>query len=110
MNGLTQIFGGLTSFVITFYPGPFAQWRILYITLGLLGIAVGVVVLVWLPDSPATAKFLTPRERLIALERVRDNQSGTVGRHFKMDHCVETLTDVKTWFARFPPASLLSLY
>jgi ACS family allantoate permease-like MFS transporter len=97
MNGLTMCFGGLTSYGITFYSGSFAQWRILYIFLGLLGIAVGIMVLIFLPDSPSTAKFLTPRERLIALERVRDNQSGTVGRKFKMDQCVETLTDIKTW-------------
>lgn len=99
MNGLTQIFGGCISYGITFYPGEFAQWRILYITLGLLGIAVGVTVLVFLPDSPSTAKFLTPRERLIALERVRDNQSGTVGKHFKREQAIEALTDAKTWLA-----------
>lgn len=35
---------------------------------------VAICVLIWLPDSPATASFLTPREKLVAIERVRDNQ------------------------------------
>lgn len=38
----------------------------------------GLQVLLFLPDSPATAKFLSERDRIIAIERVRDNQSGTV--------------------------------
>jgi ACS family allantoate permease-like MFS transporter len=50
----------------------------MYFLLGGMAFVVAIAVLIWLPDSPATATFLTERERLIALERVRDNQTGTV--------------------------------
>jgi ACS family allantoate permease-like MFS transporter len=40
---------------------------------------VGISVLIWLPDSPATATFLSERERIVAIERVRDNGGGTIG-------------------------------
>lgn len=45
-----------------------------------MALIVGVAVLLFLPSSPATARFLTEREKLIALERVRANQSGTVSK------------------------------
>jgi MFS transporter, ACS family, allantoate permease len=50
----------------------------MYFLLGGMAFIVAFAVLIWLPDSPSTAKFLTEHERLIALERVRDNQTGTV--------------------------------
>ena len=41
--------------------------------------------LIWLPDSPVHARFLTKEERIAALERVRDDQGGTVNRQFKKE-------------------------
>jgi len=69
----------------------------MYFLLGGLAFIVGISVLIWLPDSPATAHFLTPREKLIALERVRDNQTGTRNRTFKWYQAREAFLDVKTW-------------
>ena len=48
----------------------------MYFLLGGLAFVVAIAVLIWLPDSPATASFLTEREKLVAIERVRDNQVG----------------------------------
>lgn len=69
----------------------------MHFLLGGLAFIVGISVLIWLPDSPATAHFLTPREKLIALERVRDNQTGTRNRTFKWYQAREAFLDVKTW-------------
>lgn len=41
--------------------------------------------LIWLPDSPVHARFLTKEERIAALERVRNDQGGTANRHFKKE-------------------------
>lgn len=41
--------------------------------------------LIWLPDSPVHARFLTKEERIAALERVRDDQGGTVNKQFKKE-------------------------
>jgi ACS family allantoate permease-like MFS transporter len=54
------------------------------------------------PDSPVTAWFLTPEERVIAVIRLRHNQTGVENKHFKRDQFVEALCDPKTWlFAAF---------
>ncbi|GJJ07497.1 hypothetical protein Clacol_001699 [Clathrus columnatus] len=60
-------------------------YRVLYILLGGLAILVGICVLIWLPDSPVHAGFLTKEERIAALERVRDDQGGTENKQFKKE-------------------------
>jgi hypothetical protein len=50
-----------------------------------------------LPDQPSTAKFLTPQERAIAVERVSVNRQGVKNHHFKKYQMWQTLYDPKTW-------------
>jgi len=97
MNGLTQIFGGFIAYGITFYTGPMPQWKMIYIILGCLAVLVGICVLIWMPDSPVTAKFLTQEERRAALERVRDNQTGTHNKEFKVYQVKEAVMDPRVW-------------
>ncbi|GAA5950668.1 hypothetical protein JCM3765_000572 [Sporobolomyces pararoseus] len=102
MNGVTNIVGGLIAYGTTFYKGnAIAHWRIIYLILGGLAFAVGILVTGWLADSPATARFLSEREKLIALERVRANQSGTISHKFKKSQAVEALRDFKVWWLLF---------
>lgn len=98
MNGLTQIFGGCVAYGVAHTHDPhLASYKIIYILLGGLAILVGIVVLLFLPDSPVHARLLSKEERIAVLERVRDGQSGTENRHWKKDHIIEALTDVRTW-------------
>lgn len=73
-----------------------APYKIIYVLLGGLAIVVGICVLIWLPDSPVHAHFLTKEERIAALERVRDDQGGTENKHFKKEQV--------TFYWRFPAA------
>ncbi|KAK7056432.1 hypothetical protein VNI00_002987 [Paramarasmius palmivorus] len=83
---------------ISFYDGVnIASWKIVYILLGGLAVVVGICVLIWLPDSPMHAHFLTAEERVAALERVRENQAGVTNRTWKKDQVIEAFTDVRTW-------------
>lgn len=75
----------------------FAPYKILVIILGALAIAVGVAVLIWMPDSPVHAKFLTEEEKIAAIERVRDDQGGTENKKLKKEQVLEALTDLRTW-------------
>ncbi|TRM67974.1 major facilitator superfamily domain-containing protein [Schizophyllum amplum] len=98
MNGLTQIFGGFVAYGISFDDGHrLAPYQIIYILLGGLAIVVGICVLIWMPDSPVHAWFLTPEERIAALERVRDDQSGTENHKLKPAQIREAASDVRTW-------------
>ena len=58
---------------------------------------MGICVLIWLPDSPVHATFLTKEERIAALERVRDDSGGTENKHLKKYQVIEAVSDIRTW-------------
>ncbi|KAF9247229.1 MFS general substrate transporter [Melanogaster broomeanus] len=98
MNGLTQVFGGFVAYGISYYDGHLIPaYKIVYLLLGGLAIVVGILVLIWLPDSPVHARMLTKEERIAALERVRNDQGGTENKTLKKEQITEALTDVRTW-------------
>ncbi|KAG6886708.1 hypothetical protein C0992_002726, partial [Termitomyces sp. T32_za158] len=98
MNGLTQVFGGFIAYGVSFDDGKrLPPYKIIYILLGGLAIVIGILVLIWLPDSPVHAGFLTKEERIAALERVRDDQGGTENKILKKSQILEAVTDVRTW-------------
>jgi MFS transporter, ACS family, allantoate permease len=97
-TGLTQIFGGFVAYGVSFDDGRLiAPYKVIFILLGSLAIIVGIAILIWMPDSPVLAGFLTTEERIAALERVRDGQGGTENKRLKKDQVKEALTDVRTW-------------
>ncbi|KAJ0309881.1 hypothetical protein Brms1b_008920 [Colletotrichum noveboracense] len=53
-----------------------APWKILFLVLGLITVLTGAFNLWYIPDNQANAKFLDDRQRLIAIERIRDNFQG----------------------------------
>ncbi|GAA5943730.1 hypothetical protein JCM10213_007698 [Rhodosporidiobolus nylandii] len=96
-NGITnrKIVGGAIAYGTLQYSGSLEHWRLIYCVLGSMALVVAVSVLIWLPGSPATASFLTEREKQIALERVRANQSGTISHVFKKEQMREAFRDPK---------------
>lgn len=97
-NLSTSVVGGGVAYGTTYYTGTIAPWKLLYLVLGALAIVCGIIVLVWLPDSPVTAKFLSEKERIAALERVRLDQAGTHNKKIKTYQIKETfLKDIRTW-------------
>lgn len=73
-NALTQIFGGFVAYGVSFANTRFASWRIFYIAIGALTMVIGLLVALFLPDSPVKAKRFTDAEKVAALLRVKDNQ------------------------------------
>lgn len=105
-NSLTQIFGGFLAYGVSFANTKFASWRIFYIAIGALTIVVGLLVAIFLPDSPVKAKRFTDAEKVAALLRVKDNQSGTQNSRIKRDQVFETFKDPRVWLVCL--ATLLS--
>ena len=50
-----------------------------------------------MPDSPVHAVWLTRKERIIAIERVRGDQGGTENKMIKKSQVIEALLDVRSW-------------
>ncbi|KAH0007844.1 MFS general substrate transporter, partial [Aureobasidium melanogenum] len=97
-NGIATMVGGLLGYAIGHITtGSLARWMYVFLIFGSVSIVWGIVVLVFLPDIPSTAKFLTERERYVAVERVASNRQGVKNSHFKRYQLVQTLQDPKTW-------------
>ncbi|KZT57461.1 MFS general substrate transporter [Calocera cornea HHB12733] len=100
-NGFAQIFGGLVAYGLSkddakgslSIPG----WKVVFVLTGTLTIFFGFVLLAFLPDSPLNARFLSPREKAMAIERIRGNNQGVGNKHFKWYQFKEALTDIRTW-------------
>jgi hypothetical protein len=52
---------------------------------------------IFLPDSPVSAPGLTPRERRVAVERLRGNQTGVENKHLKPYQVLEAFMDYKLY-------------
>ncbi|KZT39708.1 MFS general substrate transporter [Sistotremastrum suecicum HHB10207 ss-3] len=103
MNGTAQIISGFLSFgVLHIHSGKFEPWQWLMVLTGAITFITALLYAFFFPDSPTTAWFLTPEERVIAIQRIRVNQSGTENKHFKVEQVWEAVLDPKTWlFALF---------
>jgi hypothetical protein len=55
------------------------------------------VLLFFLPDAPGSAPFLTPDERLLAVERTSETRQKVDGKEFKMYQVWEALRDPQAW-------------
>ena len=58
---------------------------------------IGLLVAIFLPDSPVRAKRFTDSEKVAALLRVKDNHSGTQNSRIKRDQVFETFKDPRVW-------------
>jgi len=67
-----------------------------FLIIGALCSAWGIVLFFLLPDSPPTARALTREDRLLAIARLRSNQTGVENREFKWYQAKEALFDIKT--------------
>jgi ACS family allantoate permease-like MFS transporter len=96
-NLMTSIIGGAVAYGATFYKGTIQPWKLLYLILGALAITNGILVILYLPNSPNTARFLSGEEKIAALERIRLDQAGTHNSKIKRYQIVETFKDIRTW-------------
>lgn len=118
--GCGQIIGGLVSFGMTshcaFRPqcvlnkqnvtgfqhvrhSSLANWRGMFLTLGVVNIIIAIWVLFYLTDNPTAASFLTASERTFLAQRIlQSNKSTASMRRFSFSQVRSTLTsDLAFW-------------
>jgi ACS family allantoate permease-like MFS transporter len=97
-NGVISIPSGFIFYAVAHLRArglfPY-QW--MFIFFGVFTIIFGVGLWWLLPDSPVTATWLSERERLIAVERLKSNKTGVKNSHHKWPQVKEALTDAKIW-------------
>lgn len=96
-NGLGIAGGGLLGYGIGNIKGALPSWKYEFIIIGALCCIWGIVMFIMLPDSPVTAKLLTHRQRRLAIERLRENQTGVENKHLKAYQVREAFMDYKLY-------------
>ncbi|EHK21774.1 uncharacterized protein TRIVIDRAFT_151831 [Trichoderma virens Gv29-8] len=92
-NSVANIIGGVLAYAIGTTESALAPWRLLFIIFGGITVFWSVLMLLMLPDSASKAKFLSPRQKEIAVARVADNNTGIRSNNFKWSQVFEALRD-----------------
>jgi predicted MFS family arabinose efflux permease len=90
MSPLAYGLSGITTAAIP-------SWQILFILLGLLTVVTGCFYLWYMPDNQTNTSFLSQREKLVAVERIRGNFQGIGSRTWKWSQFREAFMDPRTY-------------
>ncbi|TVY35281.1 putative transporter [Lachnellula subtilissima] len=97
-NSVMSILGSLMGYGILRYHGPLAQFRTIFLLLGAMTVAWGVLRWFLLPDKPETAYFLSPSEKSFTALRPRKFQRTSQLKRWSQKQFYETLRDPKSWW------------
>ncbi|KGO48629.1 Major facilitator superfamily domain, general substrate transporter [Penicillium expansum] len=98
-SGWAAIFGGFLAWCM--YHAENFRWQGLFILYGAMTFVTGVLLFLFLASSPTDAKWLTEEEKVIALERVRGNKTGTEVWKFSWPQLREAFLDVRFYLIFF---------
>lgn len=98
-SGTATIVGAILSFAFQHvHTVEFKSWQILFLVVGFLTFVFGAFVWFYLPNNVTSALFLDEEEKLLVLEHIRGNQTGTENKKFKREQLYELLfRDALTW-------------
>ncbi|KAJ4344942.1 hypothetical protein N0V95_006097, partial [Ascochyta clinopodiicola] len=93
--GFGQIIGGAVSYGFQHVaPGSgLAGWRVMFIVLGCVTVVIGLATLLFVPDTPMQARWLSDVEKVALLRHVSVNRTGIQSRVFRPKQIVEALSD-----------------
>ncbi|KAK6908659.1 hypothetical protein I203_102662 [Kwoniella mangroviensis CBS 8507] len=90
-NGFGSMVGGIIAFGMGHVNTGISGWKWIFVINGLITVIWGVLVFLLLPPAPMHAKFLTESERVLAVHRIRSNNTGILNRHLKWSQVREAL-------------------
>jgi MFS family permease len=95
-NGMATMLGALLGYAFGHATNAkLSEWQLIFLTIGLMNFVWAWVFLWVMPDSPASAKFLTHKQRIVAIDRIAGNNIGVKTKQFKWAQAIEALFDVK---------------
>lgn len=94
---MAAILGPLLSYGVGHVKSGIKPYQGIFLCLGLVSLGLTSVVWWLMPNSPTTAKFLkNGNDRLIAIERLRENNTGTKSSKWQWYQVKETFIDPKS--------------
>ncbi|KAI0161165.1 MFS general substrate transporter [Hypoxylon sp. FL1284] len=91
--GVGSFVGTLLAYGIGHIQSALSTWKYIYLILGALTIVWSLLFTIFVPDGPASVKWLDEDEKVVAIQRVVENKTGTKSRHFVKDQITEAITD-----------------
>jgi ACS family tartrate transporter-like MFS transporter len=98
---LANVIGAPVSGWLLGFDGALKGWQWLLVLEGLPSVLLGIAILWLLPDRPATATWLSPREKEIVLARLAAEPPGALHGFFEM------LKDRRIWIFIIPDFSIV---
>jgi MFS family permease len=99
-GGWTIIGGAINYGFAQISGGSLTRWQYIYLLAGAITILFGIICFA-VPNSAVTAWFLTPEERVVAVERLRRGQTGVRCQKLKASQLREAILDIKIWLIAF---------
>ncbi|EEA23287.1 hypothetical protein TMatcc_002144 [Talaromyces marneffei ATCC 18224] len=98
-NCVANAIGGFTGYGIGhIHTSNIVPWQYIFLILGAVTSAYAFVLVLFLPDSPSNAKFLTAQERKIAIHRTLENKTGILDAgKFHSKQVLLALKDPQAW-------------
>lgn len=95
-NGMATMVGALLGYGLGHAHSPHIKtWQLIFLVIGLLNFVWAWFFLWMMPDSPSTAKFLTHKQRIVAIDRIASNMIGVKTKQFHRHQAMEALLDFK---------------
>ena len=95
-NGMATMVGALLGYGLGHAENTsLKSWKLIFLVIGLLNFVWCWVFLWFVPDSPMNAKFLSHKQKVIAVHRVSENMIGVKNKSFVWSQALEALLDVK---------------
>ena len=93
--GVGQILGGAVSYGFQHMSpdAALAGWRTMFVVLGCVTVTVGLCVILFLPDTPMKARWLSASDKVALLKHVSVNQTGIQTNKFRPAEILDALTD-----------------
>lgn len=93
--GVGQILGGAVSYGFQHMSpdAALAGWRTMFVVLGCVTVTVGLCVVLFLPDTPMKARWLSASDKVALLKHVSVNQTGINTHKFRPKEILDALTD-----------------
>ncbi|KAL4920621.1 major facilitator superfamily domain-containing protein [Aspergillus aurantiobrunneus] len=104
-TGWFTIIGGAFNYGFAqIQGGALKSWQYIYVFAGALTFLFGIWCF-FLPNDPLNAWFLTPEERIVAVERLRASQTGVKHKKLKTGQLKEAVLDIRIWLVALTMAA-----
>lgn len=95
-NGMATMVGALLGYGLGHVDNAaISSWQLIFLVIGLINFVWSWVFLWIMPDSPSSAKFLTHKQRIVAIDRIASNMIGVKTKQFQPRQAVEAVLDIK---------------